>query len=175
MKPQQMRQRPLLGGPFGDGKYSLASMPTVTNGLHSVKFLVLEHTGAVLAAGDDKLKVLAEARRVLRLLQSVAANDANWFQEQLWPELAPDTHTTAKPVRPASRRRREVFDRSDGCCHYCKSPLTLDGKWHVEHQQPRALGGSDDLLNLVAACAGCNLAKSDRTAVEFIAAGGGQS
>lgn len=127
MKPC-MRQRPFLGGPFGDGEYSLASMPTVTNGLHSVRFLVLEHTGAVLAAGDDKVEVLAEARRVLRLLQSVAANDAMWLQEQLWPELAPDTHTTAQVARPATRRRREVFDRSNGRCHYCSEAL-IGSSW----------------------------------------------
>jgi 5-methylcytosine-specific restriction endonuclease McrA len=65
--------------------------------------------------------------------------------------------------------RREVFERSRGCCHYCRTPLTLDGQWHVEHMLPRALGGTDDELNLVAACAPCNLAKRDRTALEFVA------
>lgn len=33
---------------------------------------------------------------------------------------------------------------------------------------PRALGGGDDALNLVAACRRCNLAKSDRTAIELV-------
>ena len=72
-----------------------------------------------------------------------------------------------------SRRRREVFARSDGRCHYCAAVLRLDGKWHVEHQMPRALGGGDELPNLVAACAPCNLSKRDRTALEFMI--GGQS
>jgi 5-methylcytosine-specific restriction endonuclease McrA len=77
------------------------------------------------------------------------------------------TNSPEEP-RSVSRRRREIFERSAGKCHYCGTPLTLVGKWHVEHQQPRALGGGDDPLNLVAACVRCNLAKSDRTALEFV-------
>ncbi len=56
---------------------------------------------------------------------------------------------------------------------YCDTTLSLDGKWHVEHQLPRALGGADDALNLVAACIKCNLAKADRTALEFISSPAG--
>ena len=167
MSKRQMLQRPLLGGAFGQGKYALATLPCVDNGLHSVRFLVLEHTGAVLATGDDKRAVLAEARRVLQLLHAEAANDASWFQTSLWPELAPGTHVTAT-ARSISRRRREVFDRSQGRCHYCKAVLALDGKWHIEHMVPRALDGDDKPANLVAACPPCNLAKRDRTALEFI-------
>ena len=33
---------------------------------------------------------------------------------------------------------------------------------------PRALAGGDDIGNLVAACVRCNLAKHDRTALEFV-------
>jgi 5-methylcytosine-specific restriction endonuclease McrA len=58
-----------------------------------------------------------------------------------------------------------------GRCHYCDTPLQLDGIWHVEHMLPRALGGGDDASNLVAACAPCNLAKSDQTAIEFVVKG----
>jgi 5-methylcytosine-specific restriction endonuclease McrA len=71
-------------------------------------------------------------------------------------------------VRVPSRRRREVFNRSRGRCHYCASPLELAGAWHADHQQPQALDGADDALNLVASCVACNLAKADRTAIEFV-------
>lgn len=162
-----MLQRPLLGGPFGDGRYSLATLPTVANGLHCVRYLVLEASGTVLATGEDKLKVIAEARRVLHLLVVPASNDALWHQQQLWPDMAPG----GKRTRPASRRRREVLERSGYACFYCRVPLTVDA-FHVEHQQPRALGGTDDPLNLVAACSACNLAKGPRTAIEHIASGG---
>lgn len=37
--------------------------------------------------------------------------------------------------------------------------------FHVEHVTPQAAGGADTLDNLALACPGCNLRKSDRTAV----------
>ena len=168
MTHQRMLQRPIYGGPFGHGLYSLATLPTVANGLHAVRFMVIEpRRGTVLAVADDKLQAIASARRLLvRLPAAAPANDAVWEQHALWPELPVDRPPT---VRSISRRRREVFTRSDGRCHYCRAVLTLDGRWHVEHQVPRALGGDDVATNLVAACAPCNLAKRDRTALEFVA------
>ena len=160
--------RPLLGGVFGDGRYSLASKPCIRRGLHGVTYMVVDpRGGAVLAVGDTQLEALAAARRVLRAtLADEAANDPQWQQGTLWPEVVPQRYR--KPKAP-SRRRREVFERSEGRCFYCTTPLTLDGQWHVEHQLPRALGGDDQPLALVAACRTCNLTKSDRTALEFIA------
>jgi 5-methylcytosine-specific restriction endonuclease McrA len=73
----------------------------------------------------------------------------------------------ANTPRPVSKRRREVFAKSSGRCWYCKRPLCLEGAWHVEHQMPDSLGGSDDLSNLVASCIPCNLSKRDRTAIEY--------
>lgn len=67
------------------------------------------------------------------------------------------------------KRRREIFDKSQGKCHYCATPLTLDGKWHIEHMQPKALLGPNDKSNLVASCVPCNMKKRDMTAEEFIA------
>lgn len=72
-------------------------------------------------------------------------------------------------TQQVSRRRREIFNKSAGHCHYCGATLTLDGKWHIEHKLPGALGGDNDPENLTAACVHCNLAKRDRTDVEFIA------
>lgn len=167
MTTARMLQRPIYGGAFGYGLYALATLPRVSNGLHAVRFMVIEpRRGAVLSVADDKLQALASARRLLIGLPAArAANDATWEQSTLWPELPVDR---APKVRKISRRRREVFQRSDGRCHYCNACLTFDGLWHVEHQVPRALGGDSDARNLVAACAPCNLAKSDRTALEFV-------
>jgi hypothetical protein len=57
--------------------------------------------------------------------------------------------------------RREVTDRADGCCEYCRTPerfscdpLTLD------HIVPRALNGPTQSDNLALACYGCNQHKS---------------
>ena len=161
-----MLQRPIFGGPFGHGLYALATLPTIANGLHSVRFMVIEpRRGTVLSVADDKLAAMAAARRLLVGLPAAAANDARWEQVAFWPDLP--TGRPARP-RPISRRRQEVFARSEGRCHYCRGALALDGRWHVEHQMPRALGGDDATGNLVAACAPCNLAKRDRTALEFV-------
>ena len=68
-------------------------------------------------------------------------------QAPLWPEenLPPIDAAGAQP-KAVPKRRRAVFDKSHGRCHYCCTPLTLDGKWHVEHMLPRALDGSDELV-----------------------------
>ena len=170
-------QRPIFGGPFGTGRYFLATTPHVSKGLHSVRFMVIDpRAGAVLSIAEAKTEALAAARRLLLPIDTGQAG-ADPQQAKLWPddrleELVPAA-TAAPPGRrrPVSRRRREVFARSDGRCHYCATALWLDGRWHVEHQMPRALGGGDELPNLVAACVPCNLSKRDRTAVEFVALG----
>ena len=173
-----IRYRPIFGGVFGrSGQYVMATMPCIERGLHSVRFMVTQpHTGAVLAVANDKQEALASARRLLRVAEALtkreAANDSLMEQTPLWPDeqLPPVSTAGAKP-KAVPKRRREVFDRSDGKCFYCGKVLSLDGKWHIEHQMPRALMGPDELPNLVAACVSCNLSKSDLTALEFIAKG----
>lgn len=165
----RMKQRPIYGGVFGKGRFALASMPCVSHGLHATRYMVVEpQAGAVLSMAEDKVEALAGARRVLSSVSDDAANEPIPQQLEIWPVLE-QPEPAPEPVRQVSRRRREVFDRSEGRCHYCGAALTLDGKWHVEHMKPRALGGGDDPLNLVAACVSCNLEKSDLTALEFVA------
>ncbi len=155
---RRMLQRPIYGGPFGHGQYALATLPTIANGLHAVRFMVIEpRRGTVLSVAEDKLTAIAGARRLLVGLPSTsAANDANWVQTGFWPDLPAGR---APRLRLISRRRQEIFARSECRCHYCHAPLVVDGPWHVEHMVPRALGGDDDASNLVAACASCNLQK----------------
>jgi hypothetical protein len=126
--------------------------------------VVEPRAGAVLSVAEDKVQALAGARKVL-----TAASPLEPVCEQLeiWPD-GEAANEAPPPLKPISRRRREVFEKSCGKCHYCATPLALGGKWHVEHMMPRALGGRDDALNLVAACTACNLSKSDRTALEFV-------
>lgn len=74
--------------------------------------------------------------------------------------------------------RFEVFKRDQFTCQYCgrKAPDVIleprpvgtddaDGtgiRLHIDHIEPRALGGADDVLNYVTACADCNLGKGAR-------------
>jgi len=165
----RMLQRPLYGGAFGDGDYSLATLPTIVNGLHGVRFMVIDpRGGAVLSVALDKGDAIESARTLLRLTTppNSSANDGLWEQGALWADLP---FYGSQRTRRVSRRRREIFERSAGRCHYCQAMLTLDGRWHVEHMLPRALGGEEAPGNLVAACPPCNQRKSDRTALEFVA------
>jgi hypothetical protein len=159
-----MLQRPIYGGIFGRGVYALATQPTITNGLDAVRFMVVDpRAGTVLSVSDVKLEAIAMARRLL-YLTTPAANDARWQQAAFWPELPVEP---VPQLRTISRRRRQVFERSGSRCHYCRAALALNGRWHIEHMVPKALGGDEGPGNLVAACAPCNLAKRDRTALEF--------
>jgi HNH endonuclease len=169
-----IRYRPIFGGPFGrSGEFVVATMACIERGLHAVRYLVVQpRTGAVLAMDTDKAAALSAARRLLKaasLLQGAeASNEPQMQQALLWlDEELPLVKPGARP-KPIPRRRREVFERSGGQCFYCRAPLELPGPWHIEHQQPRALGGGNDLLNLVAACQPCNVGKSDRTALQFV-------
>jgi hypothetical protein len=72
--------------------------------------------------------------------------------------------------KPLGKKLRfEVFKRDSFTCQYCggKSP---DVVLHVDHIQPVAAGGGDDILNLVTACITCNSGKgaeklSDNSAI----------
>lgn len=57
--------------------------------------------------------------------------------------------------------RFEVFKRDKFTCQYCgqKSP---DVVLHVDHINPVAGGGDNDLMNLITSCFECNIGKKDR-------------
>jgi 5-methylcytosine-specific restriction endonuclease McrA len=172
MSGERLLQRPIYGGVFGeDGQYALASMPCVSRGLYATRYMVVQpQAGAVLSIAEDKVEALALARERLCVANDKSATESQQtpaVQGELWPDQ-PLLCPTPAPAAYVSRRRREIFEASAGRCHYCGTPLDLTGKWHIEHQLPRALGGGDEGINLVAACVPCNLSKSDRTAIEFI-------
>lgn len=170
--------RPIFGGVFGAGRYALATIPCIVRGLHAVRFMVIEPaSGAVLSLSQDKAEALDAARSFIRsadlfLVEQATSSGSDPCQLEIWPRRE-DEHR--RPVvdkrRPVSKRRRDIFAKACGRCHYCSVPLVLDGAWHVEHMLPRALGGGDEVGNLVAACVPCNLAKRDRTAIEFVTQG----
>jgi 5-methylcytosine-specific restriction endonuclease McrA len=64
--------------------------------------------------------------------------------------------------------RNALIETQCGSCWYCGSAIVGKVRTpHVDHQHPRIRGGSDDIENLVAACASCNIRKSDRTVDEY--------
>lgn len=59
----------------------------------------------------------------------------------------------------SKRTRYEVLRRDNHACRYCGA-MAPDAKLTVDHVMPKALGGSDDPSNLVAACRDCNYGKA---------------
>lgn len=177
------RSKPVLGGAFGAAGFCLASSCYVVDGLDRVAYFVLtEKHGFVIGMGDDKCAAMAAARSVIGHLGAarVAALAAGWRAERDAAEIvqraaasaavgAADTEATceARAVRSVSRKRRRLFTEAGGQCHYCKCDLQLTDSWHVDHKLPRALGGGNEPENLAVACSACNLAKADKTDVEF--------
>jgi hypothetical protein len=173
----RLLSKPLLGGPFGVGRYALASVPIVDHGLHGVQFMVIDpRAGSVLSVAQEKTQAIADARRVIASagMLGCANDDRVPAQGELWTDL-PVPAATPVSLAHVPRRRREIFDRSQGKCFYCGTGLQLEGEWHIEHQMPRALGGTDAPMNLVAACVRCNLQKADSTALEYVARRGAQT
>lgn len=60
--------------------------------------------------------------------------------------------------------RWRILLRDNFTCQYCGS-RPGSSVLHVDHMIPRSLGGSDGDANLVAACASCNLLKSDTVSI----------
>lgn len=57
--------------------------------------------------------------------------------------------------------RFEVFKRDQFKCQYCGSSAP-DVLLHVDHINPVANGGTNDIINLITACFACNNGKSDK-------------
>jgi HNH endonuclease len=62
----------------------------------------------------------------------------------------------------SKKTRFEVFKRDGFACQYCGATAP-DVVLHVDHINPVAGGGDNDILNLVTSCEPCNLGKGART------------
>jgi hypothetical protein len=181
----RMNAIPIIGGPLADAGLVLASFISARRGLHRVVYLVVHHiTYAGFGSGSTPGEALSQARRCVaavgllkiismteRIKAEMKAADLRQLQERqaFQFEYKQATKTAASKLPSVPRRRRKIFDASEGKCHYCATALTLDGKWHIEHKMPRALMGGNEPSNLVASCTSCNFKKRDKTDVEFIA------
>lgn len=71
---------------------------------------------------------------------------------------------------PRSRVRRdkrdEIYNKTGGACAYCGAPLARSSMT-VDHVTPRALGGTDEIDNLLPCCKTCNAFKGDKTIEQF--------
>jgi 5-methylcytosine-specific restriction endonuclease McrA len=180
----QMRTKPIYGGPFGHGGFVVASLH-MPDGLDYVSYFVMDQeSGFFLSTSDSVTGALAQARWVFSELvegarlriecdkfaqASKARKEAADAQrQQQWDERRSELRANPpSSIRSIPKRRKQIFDEAGGKCHYCATPLTLDGKWHIEHKMPKALLGGDEPSNLVASCVSCNHKKKDKTDIEF--------
>ena len=80
-----------------------------------------------------------------------------------------DHHMTTTTVRRIISKeiRRKVFQRDDFTCQYCGRKGTAD-TLHLDHIMPRALGGTNDMDNLVTACPECNIRKGAQDLSDYL-------
>jgi hypothetical protein len=64
------------------------------------------------------------------------------------------------------RKKMSVLSKTEGCCAYCGADVSSAG-FVVDHVYPRALGGGNDLGNLLPACSPCNTSKGKKTLDQF--------
>lgn len=71
-------------------------------------------------------------------------------------------HKRNRATRQLYEHNRRLVLASSSSCHWCRQPISTylprgDGnKATVDHLTPCSLGGTDELHNLVPACARCN-------------------
>ncbi len=168
--------RPMCGGQFGHGGFSMASVSMHVNGLHELMFSVIDDaSGLVVSARGSKADAAASARVVLAALGSATFRataekfraECNLIEKQSREVIERAMAPSVKKPPKVSRRRRQVLEDSGGACGYCGTVLMLDGKWHIDHKFPKSMGGTSERANLIAACIPCNLSKSDKTDYEF--------
>lgn len=173
-------RRPIIGGPFGAGAFVLSSMPSVSNGLHCVTFMVaLADPFFIVAMGSTKADALDMARMTIRnvgvrFVMSLAARYASKIEADAALARASmvDSRKSIAQEKKGpgvSRKRKRMFEQHGGKCFYCACELDLLGSWHIDHRLPRAMGGDNSSENLALACSTCNLSKGDKTDVEFMA------
>jgi 5-methylcytosine-specific restriction endonuclease McrA len=85
-----------------------------------------------------------------------------------WWRPAPQRTVKTKARAIESGVREFLHGCQGGECWYCGTDLDdQDPTPHIDHQHPKSRGGSDDVGNLVLACAPCNVSKRDKTVGEF--------
>ena len=67
----------------------------------------------------------------------------------------------------SANKRHDVFMKTFYHCAYCGKILSNAEDLTIDHKNPKAKGGKDDIDNLVGCCRSCNAIKADSTVGEF--------
>lgn len=92
-----------------------------------------------------------------------------------WREANPESMRFAAARRRARKLKaggshsraqlKKLLISQKGCCWWCGEKL--GATYHADHRVPLAKGGSNDIANIVLACAPCNLSKNAKMPDEF--------
>ena len=69
-------------------------------------------------------------------------------------------------MRLSAAKLNAIINKTSGRCAYCGRTIEHKNDMTIDHIKPRALGGSNDLSNLLFSCKSCNSAKASST-IEF--------
>lgn len=67
----------------------------------------------------------------------------------------------------SANKRHNVFMKTFYHCAYCGKILSNADDLTIDHKNPKAKGGKDEIDNLVGCCKSCNQIKADSTVSEF--------
>lgn len=100
-------------------------------------------------------------------------NSANLIDDALYASALQGLGHSARGRIPLTREMRlAVIEKTHGHCVYCGCRLTLTNgyanSYHADHVLPVTKGGTNDIGNLVPACANCNSRKSAKTTLVFM-------
>lgn len=144
---------------------------------------ILARNNAAKAADPEKHKAICAASRAKKIDQ-YRAKAAEWAQAnpekvaayaKRWRLAHPESGRTNVRNRDARRKAAtgrhtkediaELYSKQRGACIYCRR--TLGVKYHVDHVQALARGGSNDRMNLQLLCPSCNCSKGAKDPIEF--------
>jgi len=91
-----------------------------------------------------------ERRREREFLKTFTDKAAEEHPELVGAYWNPKRIPVPRDLRP------KVFARTKGKCFYCDKSLSDLSDWQVDHMWPYRYGGSEDFINLVPSCKGCN-------------------
>lgn len=154
-------------GFFASGAFSLGLPSEVADFIH--RHCRCSHCGAQIEMNLSRCKC-ANPTQLHMHLEVACHGENTWelFQSMLRRE----------EQRMMSRRRRqqvkrnggaftkeeiaELFQIQEGLCYFCGEEIAVGmsaNRLHIDHYDPIAYGGKNDVTNLVLTCARCNLAK----------------